>query len=130
VPVVDASVLVEYVIDGIHGHAAREALGAGEELWAPYLVDAEVGHAIRGHVRSGQLQPETASAALDEFADLRVRRMAHRPFLARAFELRDNLSFYDALYVALAEELEMRLVTFDRRLALAPGLRTTVELLA
>ncbi|HET8537516.1 MAG TPA: type II toxin-antitoxin system VapC family toxin [Solirubrobacteraceae bacterium] len=129
-PVADASVLVEYLIDGPGAVEAAHGLhGDGEEVWAPHVIDAEVGHAIRGHAASGRLSASEGLIALEGMAALPLERAGHLPFLSRAWELRQNLSFYDALYVALAEELEMPLVTFDRRLARAPGVRATIELL-
>jgi predicted nucleic acid-binding protein len=131
VPVIDASVVFEYLVAGPRATGAAEHIhDLREQAWAPHLLDAEVGSAVRGHVRSGKLRISAAYAALEEFAALPVERMTHPQLLARAFELRENLTFYGALYVALAEELDMTLVTLDSRLARAPGIRATVELLA
>lgn len=130
-PVVDASVLVEYLGGGQHLEAARERLLRGDEaLWAPHLVDAEVGHVLRAGVLRRELRPSAASAALADLADLPIRRASHRSLLTRAWELRANVSFYDALYVALAERLDLALVTLDARLASAPGLRATIDIIA
>lgn len=130
-PVVDASVLVEYGAGGLYAAVARrQLLGSDEEIWAPHLVDAEVGHALRAHVARGHMKPAAAAKALDDLVDLPIQRAPHATFLRRAWSLRNNLTFYDALYVALAEELEMALVTFDRRIAQAPGIRAAVHVLA
>ncbi|HVD86807.1 MAG TPA: type II toxin-antitoxin system VapC family toxin [Solirubrobacterales bacterium] len=129
-PVVDASVLVELLADGEHAELVGERLAAEEHaLWAPYLVDAEVGHALRRVVRLGGLDADVAGEALWQLDELPVRRVAHELLIHVAWVLRDNLSFYDALYVALAEMLEEPLLTFDARLARA-GLETKVEVLA
>lgn len=127
--VVDSSVMVELLADGKGSEVAGERLRRkGEPLWAPHLIDAEVGHALRRVVRVGGLSPRRGEEALMEFVDLPVRRVEHEPLLPSAWALRDNVSFYDALYVALAEILEEPLVTFDARLARA-GLRAEVEVL-
>ncbi len=129
-PVLDASILVAYLARGELAGEAREVLFAdADSAWAPHLVDAEVGHALRRTVLAGELSEADARAALDDLADLPVRRAGHRGILGRAWELRSNLTFYDGLYVALAERLELPLLTLDARLARAPGIRARVEIL-
>lgn len=124
----DASVLVEALTDGEHGEAARRAIRSSPGwLWAPFVIDAEVGHALRGTVRGGEISAKAAKKALDDLMEMRLERVSHRFLSERAWELRDNLSFYDGLYVALAEALEAPLVTFDARLARAPGPRAEIE---
>ncbi len=125
--VVDASVLVEYLGGGEQVEAARAAIGRERWVWAPALVDAEVGNALRRQVRAGELGPRKAGAALDNFLNMRIQRIPHRQLVARAWQLRDNLTFYDGLYVALAEELGAPLLTLDARLGRAPGVRAEVE---
>jgi predicted nucleic acid-binding protein len=128
VPVVDASVLVEYLAGGEHAEQARERLlGAGEALWAPHLVDAEVGQVLRRATLLGELRAPTARAALDDLDDLPLKRAGHGGLLARAWALRANVTFYDALYVALAERLELPLVTLDARLDGVPGLQAIID---
>ena len=130
-PVVDASVLVEYLAGGEHVDQARERLlDRAEALWAPHLVDAEVGHVLRRSVLRGEVKPRTASSALLDLTDLPLQRAAHVGLLERAWSLRPNLSFYDALYVALAERVDMPLVTLDARLEGASGVQATIEVLA
>ncbi len=109
--------------------AAQRLRDDRSDLWAPHLLDAEVGHALRGLVAGGELSVATARAALDDLSALPVTRVAHAPLIGRAWRHRHNLSFYDALYVALAEELDTRVVTFDARLA-AGASKRRVELLA
>lgn len=129
-PVVDASVLIEYLGDAEGAAAARSRLIADRaRLWAPHLVDAEVGHALRRGVRRGEIGVEAAREALDDLIAMPLRRVRHRELVPRAWELRENVSFYDALYVSLAELLEEPLVTFDARLAAASGVRTEIEVL-
>ncbi len=127
--VVDASVLVVALADdAADGDRARERLRA-EDLAAPELVDLEVVSALRKQLASGALDTRRAQLALTDLADLPMQRAAHLPLLARCWELRDNLTVYDAAYVALAEEIEAVLVTGDSRMARAPGLRCQIELL-
>lgn len=126
--VVDASVLTTALIDdGAAGDLFRTRL-RGLRLAAPELLDVEVLAAIRGLVRTGLPVPR-ATAAVTDLASLPIRRLPHRPLLARIFELRDNLTAYDAAYVALAEVLDVVLLTADARLARAPGPRCAIELL-
>jgi predicted nucleic acid-binding protein len=126
--VLDASVLVEYLTDGEYADSSRRHLMSSPGwLWAPYLVDAEVGQALRGEVRAGELTARAGRAALADLMELRLQRVPHHLLAGRAWELRQNVSFYDALYVALAEELEAPLITLDARLAKAPGVRAEIE---
>jgi predicted nucleic acid-binding protein len=127
--VVDASVLAPALADdGPDGDLARTHL-AGESLAAPELIDLETTSIIRRRLQSGLIDARRARLALSDLVALPVRRTAHRPLVARCWDLRDNLSVYDASYVALAELLQAPLVTADARLARAPGLRCPVELL-
>lgn len=128
--VVDATVLVEYLSNAENATLARERIGHhGWQLWAPQLVDAEVGHALRRLVRCDKLEAGAAEEALDELIMMELERVEHAQLLPRAWELRDNLSFYDALYVALAEAIGQPLITFDSRIAKAPGLEVEIEVL-
>ena len=127
--VVDASVLVEYLAAGEKVEAAREAIRRDRWVWAPALVDAEVGQALRRQVRGGELSARKAGAALDDLLEMRLQKVPHRHLIDRAWELRDNVSFYDGLYVALAEALDAPLLTLDGKLSRASGLRTEVELI-
>jgi predicted nucleic acid-binding protein len=110
---------------------ARERLLAGAPaLWAPHLVDAEVGHVLRRAVMGGKLRASSARAALQDLSVMPLRRVPHRSLLERAWELRHNVSFYDGLYIALAELLEMPLITTDAKLCSASGVRSEIEVLA
>src|SRR5690242_7418489 len=129
-PVVDASVIVELVRTGDHTPGVEERLAAEEHaLWAPHLIDAEVGHALRRELRTERMGAEAAEAALSELNDLPLRRVEHESLIRFAWDLRDNFSFYDALYVALALMLDEPMLTFDARLARS-GLDVPVEVLA
>jgi predicted nucleic acid-binding protein len=130
-PVLDASVVVEYVGGGEHADAARaRILGDRRALWAPHLMDAEVGHVLRRAVLAGELSAALAREALADLAALPVQRVGHLGLMERAWALRANLTFHDAIYVALAERLELPLLTLDARLAAAPGIRAQVDVLA
>lgn len=128
--VVDASVLVTGLgDDGADGATARSRL-RGERLTAPHLIDLEVVSAWRRLVSVGELSERRAGMALRDLFLLRLQRVAHREFVHRCWELRDNMTMYDACYVALAEALDVVLVTADQRLANAPGSRCAIELLS
>jgi predicted nucleic acid-binding protein len=125
--VVDASVVAPALADdGPSGERARARL-RGERLCAPELLDLEVTSVLRRVLSNGGLDERRASMALRDLFDLDLRRIAHRPLLARIWELRETVTPYDAAYVALAELLGSVLVTADRRLAGAPGPRCSIE---
>lgn len=128
--VTDAGVLVAvFVDDGIWGDTARARL-RGEELIAPELVDLEVISALRGLLRVGKVDERRAREALADLRDLSLRRASHRELLARCWDLRDDLTAYDASYVALAEALRATLLTTDARLSRAPQITCAVEVLS
>lgn len=127
--VVDASALATALADdGADGDLVRARLQA-QVLAAPELIDLEITSVLRRLVLSGQLHHARADQALSDLAALPMQRAPHLPLLARCWSLRDNLSVYDASYVALAEALSMRLLTADAKLSKAPGLRCVVEVL-
>lgn len=124
--VVDASVIVEVIIGSV---SAADRLD-GERLVAPAIVDGEAGSAVRRQWRHGSLDDERAGLAIDALGELEILRFEHRALLPRAWELRHNLTFADGLYVALAEQLGITLVTLDARIAAAPRIKADVEVLA
>jgi predicted nucleic acid-binding protein len=127
--VVDASVVATALADdGRDGDRVRARL-RGEQLSAPELIDLEVASVLRGQLLAGSLDTRRAELALIDLDAMPVRRAPHRPLLSRCWQLRDNLTVYDAAYVALAEALDADFLTADRRLARAPGLRCRIELL-
>jgi predicted nucleic acid-binding protein len=127
--VADASVLaVALADDGPDGDQARARL-RGEHLALPELADLEVTSVLRRQLRAGALNIRRAGQALDDLAVLPAQRAPHRPLLPRCWELRDNLTIYDAAYVALAEAMDATLLTGDRRLARAPGPQCPIEIL-
>ncbi len=120
--VVDASVALSGLLnDGL----AREVL-ATDQLHAPHLVDSEVASGLGRRVASGRVEAEDGWTALDTWRRLGITRYAVHPLLDRVWQLRDNVSAYDAGYVALAESLSCALVTADARLSRTPGARCPI----
>ena len=129
--VVDASVVANALgDDGALGAAARAALRSDPEIWAPDLVDVEAMSTLRRRWRAGTLTTGQLGQAVDELRVLPIVRRPMIDLMRRAFDLRHNVTPYDAAYVALAEGLGCTLVTGDQRLANAPGLRCAVEVIA
>ncbi|HEY5012202.1 MAG TPA: type II toxin-antitoxin system VapC family toxin [Acidimicrobiia bacterium] len=126
--VVDASVLAPVVLDdGPDGTRMRARL-RGERVAAPDLAKVEAASVIRRHLASGAVDYQRASQAIENLIDFPILIFPTAPFLRRAWELRDNVTAYDACYVALAETLACAMLTADGRLARAPGLECAVEL--
>lgn len=122
--VVDASVLVAfYAVDEPRRDAVAARLAAGDALYAPAHLDAEVVSALRGLARPNPTLRAAVPSALRHLAGFSIRRMPLAPLLARIWELRDNLTAYDAAYVALAERLDGPLITCDGKLTGASGPR-------
>ena len=127
--VVDASVVIEVLLQTDDGIAiADRLLASNETLHAPHLIDIEVAQVLRRYVLRGEVKPDRAGQALDVMVEFPLTRYDHEPLLGRIWELRDNLTAYDAAYVALAEGLSATLVTRDRKLSAVPVLRGAVEL--
>ena len=127
--VVDASALVPALADdGADGDTARARL-RGQSLVAPELVDLETTSVIRRQLRRGHLDARRAELALADLVSLPLQRASHRPLLARCWELRQNLTVYDAAYVALAELLDVVLLTAETRLSSAPGVTCQLDVL-
>jgi predicted nucleic acid-binding protein len=131
VVVVDASVIVNLVLDmPPFALPIAERLRGQTTVAAPHLLDAEVASVFRGRVLRGQMSAAAAMTALAEFLALRIDRYPHALLLPRAFELRDNATVYDALYLALAEALGAPLLTGDKALARVPGVDARVDVIA
>jgi predicted nucleic acid-binding protein len=129
--VVDASVLtVFYVSDDARRTAVSLRLASGDALFAPAHVDAEVVSALRGLSRVTKTIERAAPRALTHLAGFPLRRMPLSPLLERMWQLRANVTPYDAAYVALAEHLDCALVTCDAKLAASTGPRCPIELIA
>ena len=128
--VVDASAVLEVLLQTDRGRALEGRLFGGAVLNAPYVLDLEVAQVLRRHVLRGGLEPVRGAGALRDYHDLRIERYAHHLFLGRIRELRENATAYDAAYLALAEALDAPLLTTDRRLAEVPGHGAAVEIVA
>ncbi len=127
--VVDASALLESLLRMPAADAVDARLfAAGETLHAPHLLDVEAAQVIRRYAAAGEIDEARGRAALEDLADLRLRRYPHDILLPRIWALRDILTAHDAAYVALAEALDAPLLTRDRRLARAAGHRARIEL--
>ncbi len=128
--VTDAGTLVVATIDGGETGARARARLRHERLRAPDLVFIEVASVLRRLVRATTISTQQARTALLDLRSLPLVAVPHRPLLDRIWELRDNLTAYDATYVATAEALDATLLTTDGRLAAAPGPTCPIEVLA
>lgn len=128
--VADTSAVIEALLGRPPNEELRRRFAEAEVIDAPHLLDIEFLHALRRVVLAGRLSADGGQSALIAFSRLRLRRHPHWPFADRIWDLRQNLSAYDASFVALAEALEMPLVTCDRRLAAARGNAAEIELYA
>lgn len=126
--VLDASAVLEVVLATPAAPAVLNRLVAvGETLHAPHLIDLEVLQVLRRYCATGEVSPVRAAEALADYLDFPIVRYPHDVLAVRIWELRENLTAYDAAYVALAEALSAPLVTRDRKLATAPGHRALIE---
>lgn len=127
--VIDASVFVDALVGvGRHGDAARGELRDLTALAVPAIFGAQSTSALRGMVQRGELAVARANVALEQVRRARTIQYPFEPFTARVWELRDNLTVYDAWYVALSEWLGTDLVSGDDRLCRAPGPRCVIRL--
>lgn len=126
--ILDASVVVDLLIkppaETVH---LKVRLAEEQASHVPHLLDVEVAHALRRLLLTGQLMEVPARRALRDLADMALKRWPHRALLGRALALRDQLTAYDAIYVAMAEATGATLLTRDARLARAGGHRARVE---
>ena len=128
--VLDASVLANALADDhADGRRARDELRAAVDLAAPDLVDVETVAVLRKRWLAGTLTEERFATAIDDLQRLELDRYPTRVLMRRAYELRANITAYDATYVALAEGLGCELLTADRRLAAATGPRCPIRVL-
>ena len=128
--VVDASVVIEVLLNTPTGTQIAERLfNPDETLHAPHLLDVEIAQVLRRYTRTGELDPDRGIQALKDLVDFPLTRYPHDLFLLRIWELRHNVTAYDAAYLALAEALVAPLLTRDAALASAPGNRARIELI-
>ena len=127
--VLDASAVLEYLFDTPKAEALQRILTIETNFHAPELIDVEIAQVLRRYHLNQGISADRCRQALDDFCDLPIHRVSHRDLLPLIWHYRDNLSAYDAAYVALAELLNTRLVTSDRKLSNAPGLAAEIQLL-
>lgn len=125
--VLDTSAAIDALAGTSPASGLIERLGDDGDLHAPHLIDVEFIQALRRLEAAGHLGADRARDLLDDFLDLPVVRYPQHHLAERIWDLRHNLTAYDAAYVALAESLDVPLVTCDARLASAPGHRARVE---
>jgi predicted nucleic acid-binding protein len=127
--VLDASALVELLLGTDRGRLVASRIADPTiGLHVPHLADVEVAQALRRYVRDGDLDREAAATALQDLLSLDLDRHGHEPLMERVWALRDNMTAYDAVYVALAEALDTTLLTCDAKLARSPGAGRRVQL--
>ena len=128
--VVDASALLEFLLQTSLGERVEARLfREDDELHAPHLVDVEIAQGLRRLVRTGEVSSGRADDAIADLTDLDLHRHPHLDLLGRVWKLRDNISAYDAVYVALAEAMDAPIVTCDGPLAKSPGHRARIEVI-
>jgi predicted nucleic acid-binding protein len=127
--VVDASAMAEFLLQTSLGIRVETRLLEDDDLHAPHLLDVEVVQAIRRLVRAGNLTAVRAAEAIVDLAEFDLVRHPHTDLLSRAWELRANITAYDAMYVALAEAIGASVITCDGRLGSAPGHTASVEVI-
>jgi predicted nucleic acid-binding protein len=128
--VLDASVVVEWLLQTPAGQRVEKRIYSRKEsLHAPELLDLEVAQVLRRFAREGRISNSRAEEALEDLIDLRTTRYPHSALLPRIWQLRHDLSAYDAAYIVLAERLAAILLTCDARLASAPGHSAAVEVI-
>lgn len=126
--VIDASALVELLLQRPGAQQIEEYLAPDEVLHAPHLIDIEIAHVVRRLCASGEAKAERGALALQRLGAFPLRRYSHHILLPRIWALRANLTAYDAAYAALAEALDADLLTRDHRLASASGHKARVIL--
>ena len=127
--VVDASAVLETLLrTPAAASVERRLFEPSQTLHAPHLLDVEVAQVVRMYAGNGEIDAERGRMALADLADLPLHRYPHDFLLQRVWDLRNNFTAYDAMYVALAEVLDAPLLTRDKRLAASPGHHARIEL--
>jgi len=128
--VLDASAAIEWLLRTPAGIGLDARLFSdADTLHAPHLLDIEVAQVLRRYVRTRVITAQRAEEALEDLLDLSLTRYPHDVMLGRVWQLRDNLTAYDAAYVALAEALDASLITCDRKLRSASGHEARIEVI-
>lgn len=128
--VIDASGALELLLRTAAGIRLSQRLrDETEVIHVPHLIDLEIAQVLRRYVLLGTIDAKQGRWALRRWRDIDVERHPHEPFLERVWQLRANVTAYDAIYVALAETLSAKLISGDRKLARAPGLKGRIELI-
>lgn len=125
--VADASVVLTWLANPTTDELLRKRLFSRKPIHAPELIDAEVVSGIRGLLIGGKTTIDRALVMLSDFAKMRIIRHATKPYLRRVIELRNNFTAYDALYIALAENLHAPLLTRDAKFSRAAGHAVDVQ---
>jgi predicted nucleic acid-binding protein len=126
--ILDASAAIEWLLRTGKGLRIEAEIFTRHTLHAPHLLDVEIAHALRRYTRDREVTEAGAKELLQTFTDLRIVRHGHMPLLGRVWELRHNLTAYDAIYIALAEFLAVPVLTCDAKVASAQGHLAVVEL--
>jgi len=127
--VIDASAAVEVLLQTpAAGKIATRIFDPAETLHAPHLIDLEIAQVLRRYLQTKQADEQRCETALQDWLVFPIRKYAHEHLLTRVWELRDNVTAYDGVYIALADALDAPLLTRDKRLANAPGHKAKVEL--
>jgi predicted nucleic acid-binding protein len=128
--VVDASALLEFLLQTPLGtRVEARLLRDRDEFHSPHLIDVEVTQGLRRLVRAGEVSADRAAEAIEDLVDLDLHRHAHLDLLTRSWKLRDNVTAYDAMSIALAEALDATVVTCDTPLAKTPGRRAHIDVI-
>jgi predicted nucleic acid-binding protein len=125
--VVDASAVIEWLLGLPRAEPVAARLESEPSAHAPHLLDLEVAQVLRRLEATGRIEADRGRQAIDDLADLDLGRHPHDVLLPRVWQLRQNLTAYDAVYVALAEALDAPLLTLDRRLARATSVHAIVQ---
>jgi predicted nucleic acid-binding protein len=125
--VLDSSAAVAVLTSEVVNTELVDRLAGETELHAPHLIDIEFTHALRRLLLRGEIAPRRADEARTDYLDLPLVRYPHLGLLGRIWDLRENVSAYDAAFVALSEALDAPLVTVDARLAHSAGHRARIE---
>jgi predicted nucleic acid-binding protein len=129
--VVDASALIELLTRTDRGRRVEaRVLRPADSIHAPALIDLEVAQVLRRYVLSGQVPEHWARMAMDIAAAFPMTRYLHGPLMKRVWELKDNVTAYDAAYIALAEALRAPLVTCDAKLSRIPGSAVVIDVIS